>query len=607
VQKTPSPMAHVVCDLVPRSRHCCRCNKCTGSKHTPKTTDFQPNPESPSAIPQFGNRRGERPQVNPGYYTTKHQPMNVYLCHPSRGDDVCPGGDPQTCKNNLAGLTCSACEQGWSRKGDKCEKCSPGNAAVLVILPLIGIIVCAVVYYSSNREIDANSNVMLGCSCVFGMAVTVVQILATLGQMTLPWPPAMKNILSDCKFFVANPGVFGLECMAEGNNPVNQFLVRFFIPLAVVLEMLICYAIAKALGCKEVLSPRLRWTLPKVMNSILQTYTCVFIALTAITAVAFQCYSRPNGDSSLAQYPTVLCGSDDHQAIIALSVILLITFVVPFIGLQVWANFHIVKVRANPQLSALHLARFRFLIYRFRPDRWWWGTVFTIRQTFLAFAPVLQPDDPHAQTVYLTAVLTVYAVHICYFWPWKSDELNCLDAVSMVLLVILVVAVTSYMPRAKDSSSHAGFMESVMIVLASSVVVAAIYIAFAIWSGGKPNLQGAFGFNERRWKTKQALRRLTEDLYKLCGSIQAAPSKDLVAALLLMNSYDLRSVQGCIDVFKACTVASIAGKPARVPMRLVHVPHSWSQNPVKFAETQMMSEDVAGMVEGFRSPPLVFI
>ena len=215
---------------------------------------------------------GERPQVKPGYYTTKDQPMSVYLCHPSRGNGVCPGGDPQSCKNNLAGLTCSACEPGWSIKGDKCVACSGGNAAVLVIAPLIGIIICAIVYYTGNRQVETNSTVMLGCSCIFGLIVTVMQIFATFDQLTLPWPSGIKGFFSGSKFFVVNPGALAVECMAKGESPVNQYLVRFFLPLAVLMAMLVCYAIAKVLGCAGVLPQPRRWELPKVTMCLRGAY-----------------------------------------------------------------------------------------------------------------------------------------------------------------------------------------------------------------------------------------------------------------------------------------------------------------------------------------------
>jgi len=514
---------------------------------------------------------GERPLVKPGFYTTKERPLSVYFCR-NKGD--CPGGDPQVCKNNLVGLVCAVCEEGWSMKGDTCVKCSEGNTGVLVIAPIVGIIICIITYYSGNRPVEVNADMTLGASCVFGFAVTIFQIFASFDQLTVPWPGGVKDFFGGSKFLVINPRALSAECMVNGSTVVRQYLVRFFLPTAVLVAMLICYAAAKVLGRCNVLPERRRWQLAKVINSICQIYNAIFIALTAIAAVAFQCYSHPNGESSLVQYPTVICGSDDHRAIMAMSVILLITFVAPFIGVQIWANIHTIKVRANPRDATLHTMRFRFMMYRFRPDVWWWGTIFTIRQTLLAFAPLLEPDDPHTQCVFIVAVLTIYTVNACFFWPWKSDELNFLDAVSMTLIVILVAAVSSVMPASALTAGHLRLMTAILILIAIFAAFFAIYCVLMVCSRGTLNLIGIFGVHEQRLKKPESLAHLAEDLYKLCGYIAAAPAQDLVESLLFLNSYDLRTVRGCIDVFKASTVASIARESDRQPTRLLKLPHS---------------------------------
>ncbi len=190
------------------------------------------------------------------------------------------------------------------------------------------------------------------------------------------------------------------------------------------------------------------------------------------------------------QYPTVVCGSDDHRVIVILSVILLITFVAPFIGVQIWANFYTIKVRANSQDATLHTTRFRFMLYRYRPDVWWWGTIFTIRQTLLAFSPILEPGDPNAQSVFIIAVLTIYIAHASFFWPWKSDELNLLDTVSMVLLVILVAVASG--------SFNLKLMVAILTLIAICAGFLVVYCVLMVCSRGIVSLTGIFGFDERR-------------------------------------------------------------------------------------------------------------
>ena len=112
---------------------------------------------------------------------------------------------------------------------------------------------------------------------------------------------------------------------------------------------------------------------------------------------------------------------------------------------------------------------------------------------------------------------------------------------------------------------------------------------------------GIFGYDERRLKRPQDLSHLTEDLYKLCGYITAAPAQDLLESLLSLNSYDLRTVRRCIDVFKASTVASIAGESARQPARLLKLPHSGSSEPERNQiKNRPASLELVAKMEGFK-------
>merc|ERR1711988_1817564 len=87
-----------------------------------------------------------------------------------------------------------------------------------------------------------------------------------------------------------------------------------------------------------------------------------------------------------------------------------------------------------------HLVRFRFLCGMFRPDVWWWGSVFSVRQVLLAIAPSIAVDDPNVQVVYVITVLVIYIGLVCSYRPWRASELNILDASSCTILVLFIAA-----------------------------------------------------------------------------------------------------------------------------------------------------------------------
>merc|ERR1719401_923770 len=101
--------------------------------------------------------------------------------------------------------------------------------------------------------------------------------------------------------------------------------------------------------------------------------------------------------------------------------------------------------------NAGFLQRYRFLLYRFRPDYWWWGSFFMLRQITLAFATVLLLEHPHGQLFYTSCILTLYGFCVCRFWPWISGELSFIDAVTMLGLVLIMLAASQYLPEAEDN------------------------------------------------------------------------------------------------------------------------------------------------------------
>eukprot|EP00405_Crypthecodinium_cohnii_P027270 CAMPEP_0206514598 /NCGR_PEP_ID=MMETSP0324_2-20121206/62227_1 /ASSEMBLY_ACC=CAM_ASM_000836 /TAXON_ID=2866 /ORGANISM="Crypthecodinium cohnii, Strain Seligo" /LENGTH=78 /DNA_ID=CAMNT_0054007091 /DNA_START=20 /DNA_END=253 /DNA_ORIENTATION=+ len=78
----------------------------------------------------------------------------------------------------------------------------------------------------------------------------------------------------------------------------------------------------------------------------------------------------------MTSFPEVLCWeTSNHTWIVICGVIIGITFVLPFIAGSILAVIRAPTVK-DP---AGHYQRWRFLLYRFRPDVWWWGIIFLIR------------------------------------------------------------------------------------------------------------------------------------------------------------------------------------------------------------------------------------
>merc|ERR1719482_240928 len=115
---------------------------------------------------------------------------------------------------------------------------------------------------------------------------------------------------------------------------------------------------------------------------------------------------------------------------------------------------------------------FQFLLHRFRPGCWWWGNVVLLRQLLLAFAPVLPADEPHAQAVNVSCVLSFYSVFASNSNPWKSRLLNFLDLVQCLGLFTFIASATSFM----ETSKREGFYEMIMLTSVGVLVMSQLYV-----------------------------------------------------------------------------------------------------------------------------------
>merc|ERR1712113_511099 len=65
----------------------------------------------------------------------------------------------------------------------------------------------------------------------------------------------------------------------------------------------------------------------------------------------------------------------------------------------------------------------------------------------LAFSACVPADKPQWQITYIAVVTTVYLASLCTFWPWKGRLLNYMDAVSMIVINLVIVSSGAFVPK----------------------------------------------------------------------------------------------------------------------------------------------------------------
>ncbi|CAK0874425.1 unnamed protein product [Prorocentrum cordatum] len=485
---------------------------------------------------------GTIPLVDEGYYTTFHEPLSVYLCGQS---SHCIGGLPETCAGSRSGLNCAICPEGTSPGNPGCDTCPASTFALFIVAVIVALVVVPVgLYYWGNSVVSTRTSTFLGASLAAGIIVTVAQVFGTFSRLTVPWPTSVGNTLSGFSILMFDPRSVGVECVL-GSDGVNDYIFQAIAPFVMIVVFLALYFGSRLLP----LIGQPAWESDKVLNSVGAFFQVVFIALVGVSMVPLQCYSHPNGEKSIVMYPEFLCGQDEHTTLVAFGIVVFLFVVLPALALHIWATIKATSSTLRIGANAALLVRFRFVFYRFRPDVWWWGNVYMIRQLLLAMGPIVQPDDPNFQVIFVVATLSFYVALLCAYWPWKTPELNLLDCISSLMLSLIVVSVSSFMPKSDWDGEHLGLMWTMLSFVFVLNVAMMLFVIFSMFSKGPT---GLFGFRYPREKIMLEFAQEWAALCKLHTTFDVGATAEWLES---MNDYDRQAIDRAISVSQAYGIA----------------------------------------------------
>jgi hypothetical protein len=344
-------------------------------------------------------------------------------------------------------------------------------------------------------------------------------------ELNIPWPLEVKSVTSTSGLFLLDSGSLGMACVV-GHKGTAGYIGRCILCFMVPPVFMLMHFCSFALGEKK-------WLLDKTLNSVGQVYQGIFIGIVITAVMPMQCFGHPNGQKSIVAYPMILCGDPDHTTLVALSSILFILLIVPFTALEFWVSC---VAHGQSSKDPNFCVRFRFFLYRFRPDRWWWAPVLHVRQILLAFAPIVQVEDPGAQILYVSAILISYQTMLGRYWPWKASEINGLDAVSGVLLSVLIVAVGSFLPESPWTIGHTALMLTLLTALGVFVAISAGYVVWNLMKGGS---NAELGKNITPWR-KTGLE-VCNGFIGLVQELNEYEPESLKGLFHNVNEYDLQA------------------------------------------------------------------
>jgi len=269
------------------------------------------------------------------------------------------------------------------------------------------------------------------------------------------------NFFNVFDIFMLSPAVLKLECL-QSDALAQYALQAFFLP---VVALAILAIVLASKWC-----PGRRVDVAKAVNTLLSVMQGVLITLTNISLSAFQCFEHPNGKSSLYQFPQILCWQDDHPFFIVLSIWMILSVIVTFNVIFLWAVWVVYARRYDFEASIVLLTRFKLFFQRWRSDRWYWGYMFTLRQMLFA-CTVLFYTTAFDQIKFAVSILTVYNLCLALLLPWRLFEINVFEFIISTLFVFLLLNAIGIIPPPVNEIKYVNTVCVFLVLLVCSGVV----------------------------------------------------------------------------------------------------------------------------------------
>lgn len=270
--------------------------------------------------------------------------------------------------------------------------------------------------------------------------------------------------------------------------------------------------------------------------------------MSTVSLAPLTCYTHPNGLQSLLKYPNIICGGDNgHTAMMAAGLSLLVVGVFGFLSLCIYAAYMMPKWSAGDNRQLVQ--SFRFLVFRFRLDSWWYGVPLLVRGPLLSLPIVLATDYPPVQTIMINVILSIFLIVETLSWPWKVPLLNLMDMWMTLCLMLLVTGSALYV-----SVSDSGAMQNFASAFTTGVmgcIGAAMLVMFIVAVSALVHRAAMGGATEyavfNLGKVSDA-RLVRERLQKISAELLRLDESWMNMKIGSMSAFDIRLITSCITL-----------------------------------------------------------
>ncbi|CAK0804184.1 unnamed protein product, partial [Prorocentrum cordatum] len=408
------------------------------------------------------------PVVEEGYMTRLDDLLRVFKC-PVKNH--CPGGAPATCARgrDSGEVACARCEDYTYEDGDECHACETNATWLVVLACVIAVVAVCVGTISVNRNLLMQTSSTLMCVIMASQMFLGLQTFSVYTFFSLEWFEPLRGMLNIMSLISFDLKALRISC-SMGSNPTSNYALRQFVaPLAIPW-------IFATLLVKKHFDPQTRHV-REAVNTIGTVFQVFFISIVLSATAPLVFYDHPNdAGSSLVSDPAVLYfESSDHYAMLAVGILAMAMVPLPFLSFVLYGTLMYPKyaVSVGADTHFFGFASFRFLFFRFKPSRYYYGLIMLVRNLLLCLVPVIIESDVAAQVIFTSILILATMVVQVELAPWKVAAANYADAAcSSTLLMILICGATAANVSVENSSIPA--FASVLVGFFFAVGVVAI-------------------------------------------------------------------------------------------------------------------------------------
>jgi hypothetical protein len=344
------------------------------------------------------------------------------------------------CDRKYMGLGCDVCSPNHFKVNNQCDEC-PANEWLYVLIALfVGSGAGGCAWFLNKYNVNL---------AILNIMVDFFQGISLFIRADVPWPAAVRNVISLMSALNFNIEILGIECAVDFLYS-EKFAIKMIMPVATLGLLLTTYLTTFAI---MKLSEKFEWqrTLNVLKHFELFDDACigayiiffyfVYLELTRTALDVFNCEDRvpSDGNSYMVSLRSEVCGEEGgvQSGLVAYGVIGLIVYCIGFpivLGFMLYTNREAIDL--DMEMRALHLTHqrkkadhypmtlryARFYKY-FKPDCKYWNIVIMGRKFFLAGTALLFRGNATFQlSIALLGMFVAFVLQIHYRPYWSVEE-----------------------------------------------------------------------------------------------------------------------------------------------------------------------------------------